>query len=70
MQIPILHVESSKTFNSACKSQVTDLNTDVHTEDIPWMVVHNLGTQKLPVITIMSIIKIELKIIQFWESGL
>lgn len=60
MQIPVLHVESNKTFNSACQSQVTDLNTHVHTEDIPWTVVHNLGTRKLPVITI---IQIELEII-------
>lgn len=52
MQIPILHVESNTAFNSTHQSQVTGLNTHRHRgyEDIPWLVVHNLNTWKLPIL--------------------
>lgn len=34
IKIPVLHVESNKTFSSTCKCQVTDFNTHVHIEDM------------------------------------
>lgn len=54
MEIPIWHVKGNKTFNSACKSQTTDLNTHVHIEDVRLLVVYNLSTWKLSAIAILS----------------
>lgn len=73
MQIPSLHLESNKTSNSECKSQITDLNTYLHVEDMmmyhSWLVVHNLSTWKLYIYFVIIITQMQ-KIISFWKPSL